>query len=72
MLGGNITVTSEPGKGSVFSLLIATGAIEGISSLRPGDVTVPESSVDEQASAESTGVQTVGPVREAGPGRGSA
>jgi two-component system, sensor histidine kinase len=33
MLGGSITVTSHPGKGSVFSLSIAAGALEGVSLL---------------------------------------
>ncbi len=30
MLGGDITVTSEPGKGSVFTAVVATGPLDGV------------------------------------------
>jgi PAS domain S-box-containing protein len=34
-LGGDITVTSEPGKGSVFSVFINPGSLEGVRFLEP-------------------------------------
>ncbi len=34
-LGGDITVTSEPGKGSVFSVFINAGSLEGVQFLEP-------------------------------------
>ncbi|MCC6971003.1 MAG: PAS domain S-box protein [Phycisphaerales bacterium] len=38
MLGGDIAITSEPGKGSTFMLTIATGSIEGVPMLPMGSL----------------------------------
>ncbi len=36
MLGGDITVSSEPGKGSCFAVTVATGSITGVEMCLPG------------------------------------
>ncbi|NUQ53206.1 MAG: PAS domain-containing protein [Phycisphaerales bacterium] len=38
MLGGDISVSSEPGKGSVFTLTISTGPVEGLAMLPMGSL----------------------------------
>ena len=35
MLGGDITLTSEPGKGSAFAVTVATGALDGVPMFDP-------------------------------------
>ena len=47
MLGGDITVASEPGQGSDFQLTIATGPLEGVSLLECSDVILPDAAVAE-------------------------
>jgi len=54
-LGGTVTVESEAGKGSTFSLMVATGSVEGVRMLdKPSDAavsdteTVPPAPVPEQ------------------------
>ncbi|MCA9216691.1 MAG: response regulator [Planctomycetales bacterium] len=37
-LGGDITVTSEQGKGSVFTVLIDTGPLDGVAFVTPDDI----------------------------------
>ncbi len=42
MLGGDLTVVSEPGKGSTFTITIGTGSLDGIRLLdRPGENDAP-------------------------------
>jgi len=37
-LGGDVTVASEPGKGSTFTMTFETGPLEGVSMLRPEQI----------------------------------
>jgi PAS domain S-box-containing protein len=41
-LGGDVTVTTEAGKGSIFTLTFATGPLEGVPMLRPDQIFEPQ------------------------------
>ena len=50
-LGGDIAVRSAPGKGSVFTVTLDTGPLEGVRLLQPGEIEEPESAADADADA---------------------
>ncbi|MBS0196204.1 MAG: response regulator [Planctomycetes bacterium] len=52
MLGGDVTVTSEPGKGSVFTTTVATGPLEGVALLEPGALRVAASEASQTRESE--------------------
>ncbi len=55
-LGGGVTVTSEYGKGSTFSVLIDIGPLEGVRLLDEADVST-------SSAAKADAVQTLPPIR---------
>ena len=54
MLGGNITISTEPGKGSTFSLTVETGPLEGVSMLENVTEAVAEGRKKAKTSAASS------------------
>ncbi len=54
MLGGDIVVTSEFGKGSCFTATIATGPLDGVSMIRSDRVEVKSAESPEEAAAKAT------------------
>jgi PAS domain S-box-containing protein len=59
LLGGDITVRSEPGKGSVFTITVDTGPLEGVRLLQPDEL----GSAEDGAEAESQGRWEFPPAR---------
>jgi len=51
MLGGDVTVASEPGSGTTFTVVIATGPLEGVELVQPDARFVREALEREEASA---------------------
>ncbi|MBL0871345.1 MAG: PAS domain S-box protein [Phycisphaerales bacterium] len=63
MLGGGITVSSEPGKGSTFTVTIDAGDIRGVAMIPPGALRVVQQSGNtksESSSHETTAISLEG------------
>jgi PAS domain S-box-containing protein len=59
LLGGDITVRSEPGKGSVFTITIETGPLENVRLLQPDEL----GGAEDEAEAEAQGSWEFPPSR---------
>ena len=52
-LGGDIAVRSAPGKGSVFTVTLDTGPLDGVRLLQPGEIEEPATAPDADADASA-------------------
>ncbi len=62
MLGGNLTVESTPGRGSTFSLVIATGPLDGVPMSSPTEEAAANSPQEEQPPSQPTRTKLTGRI----------